>query len=73
MINDKNNEPNKFEMEFNNRTLKEFQPGEEVIAVLFISINQKQSWKNSSLFIKIIEIIYEYQKTNNKWGKNKNI
>ena len=43
MIEDKNNEPNKFEMEFNNRTLKEFQPGEEVISVLFISINQKQS------------------------------
>lgn len=43
MIEDKNNEPNKFEMEFNNRTLKEFQPGEEVIAILFISINQKQS------------------------------
>ena len=41
MIDDKNNELNKFEMEFNNRTLKELQPGEEVIAVLFTSINQK--------------------------------
>ena len=41
MIDNKNYEINKFEMGFNNKTLKEFQPGEEVIAVLFTSINQK--------------------------------
>ena len=60
-------------MEFNNNTFKEFQPGEEVIAILFTSTDQKLTYclpcKNTTLFVKIEEKLYEefpeYKETDN--------
>ena len=52
---------------------KEFLPGEEVIAILFTSSNQKLTYclpcRNSTLFVKIEEKLYEeypeYKETDN--------
>ena len=78
IINDKNNELNKLKIEFNNISFKEFLPGEEVIAILFISNDQKLTYclpcKNSTLFVKIEEKLYEefpeYKETNNYFLAN---
>ena len=73
IINDKNNELNKLKIELNNNMFKEFLPGEEVIAILFTSSNQKLTYclpcRNSTLFVKIEEKLYEeypeYKETDN--------
>lgn len=72
IINDTNNELNRLKIEFNNK-LKEFQPGEDFIAILFTSNDKKLTYcfpcKTSTLFIKLEEKLYEefpeYKETEN--------
>ena len=87
MIKQKNNELNKVNEQLNNlkaesinSNFKEFLPGEEVIAIMFKSNDQKIDYclpcKNTTTFVKIEEKLYEeypeYKETDNYFLVNGN-
>ncbi len=73
IIDNKNNEINKLKSESSNNIFKEILPGEEIIAVLFISSDHNITYsipcKNTTIFVKIEQKLYEeypeYKETDN--------
>ena len=73
IIDNKNNEINKLKTESSNYIFQNILPGEEIIAVLFTSSDQKINYpipcKNTTLFVRVEEQLYEefpeYKETDN--------